>query len=60
MVSQKILHPMMLKMEIKLTSLSELRSFDASALQPDLRILWEHLDLPPHRIPSQLIDGLAN
>lgn len=48
---------MMQKMEIKLTSLSELRSLDSSALQPDFKYLVEQFDLPAHRIPVQFLNG---
>ena len=57
MVSQKTLHPMMQKMEIRFTSLSELRSLDSSALHPDLRILWNTSIF--HRIAYQLSFSMA-
>jgi hypothetical protein len=34
-------------------------SFGSSALQPDLRILLEHLDLPSQSIPFELLDGVS-
>lgn len=40
-VSQKMRQPSMHRMERKLTSRSAVRGFDASALQPDFRILWK-------------------
>lgn len=41
MVSQKIRQLMMQKTEIRLASLSAVRSRDSSALHPDFRILWK-------------------
>src|SRR3954470_17365586 len=58
MVSQKILHPMMQKIEIRFTSLSELRNLDSSALHPDLSILWNTSIF--HRIAYQVSFSMAS
>ena len=57
-VSQKMRQPSMHRMEKKLTSRSAVRGFDASALQPDFRILWK-VSIFQRWLPADLFQSIA-